>query len=247
MPDLQGRDKYEDELAAVLLLSWQVPRFEALAGREPDWKSMERQIATEAEPVLRKAQRKAALGMFDEVLGTRRSPPGFDPYKAHAAELAAVLAQSRQASWDQMKKRVDAGEGSFTDWVKQNLTRQRAKDIGVTEVTDAISTGEEAARVVMRDALGMELVPIWNIDPRSNVCQICRPLNGKPESFWVRDFPTGPPAHPRCACFKTYRNRREFESIEARIDFLEQLFEERWITINAGVSLMKLNHSTLPR
>ena len=31
-------------------------------------------------------------------------------------------------------------------------------------------------------------------------CEICGPLEGAPESVWSGQFPSGPPAHPRCRC-----------------------------------------------
>lgn len=192
--DMPGRDKYEDEVAAALLLGWRQARIDAIAGREPDWSKMQSDLEERLAPVLRKVQRKAALNIFEDTLGTRRAPPGFDAYEGHAAALALLLVQSRRSSWDPANPR---------QWVLSQLTRQKALIVGATEVTDAISTGEDAARTVMTDALGIELVAVWNTEKDAKVCPICAPLDGKLEEIWTPDFPNGPPAHPNCLLGET--------------------------------------------
>ena len=79
------------------------------------------------------------------------------------------------------------------------LGDDQATTVAQTETTAATSHGEGIFRDDAKSS-GKDVQVIWRIDPRSNVCPICRGLNGKPEEYWVRLFPLGPPAHPRCAC-----------------------------------------------
>ena len=79
------------------------------------------------------------------------------------------------------------------------LGDDQAETVAQTETTAANSHGESVVRDDAKQR-GKVVQVIWRIDPRSDVCKICRGLNGQPESFWVRRFPLGPPAHPRCAC-----------------------------------------------
>lgn len=75
----------------------------------------------------------------------------------------------------------------------------KAKEVAITEATAATANGESIFRDDAREN-GKEVKVIWRVDPRSNACKICRRLNGRPEEYWVRLFPLGPPAHPSCAC-----------------------------------------------
>lgn len=79
------------------------------------------------------------------------------------------------------------------------LGDDQATTVAQTETTAATSNGEGIFRDDAKEN-GKDVQVIWRIDPRSNVCKVCRRLNGRPESEWARLFPLGPPAHPRCAC-----------------------------------------------
>lgn len=83
--------------------------------------------------------------------------------------------------------------------LSQVLGDDQATTVAQTETTAANSHGEGVIRDDAKQQ-GKVVEVIWRIDPRSNVCQICRSLNGQPEAYWVRRFSMGPPAHPRCAC-----------------------------------------------
>lgn len=79
----------------------------------------------------------------------------------------------------------------------------RANRIAVTEVTRAYSmakwhTADEMA------ALGLPMIATWETEHDDLVCDICGPLDGKPEGHgWTRLDEKGneqPPAHPNCRC-----------------------------------------------
>lgn len=72
---------------------------------------------------------------------------------------------------------------------------------------DRLSTTEGRAQfppTVPRSRLGL-LVPVWRIEDESACEKICQPLNGHGELVYGRDFPGGPPAHPRCRCFLVWQ------------------------------------------
>lgn len=62
---------------------------------------------------------------------------------------------------------------------------------------------------------GRRLVPIWRIDPASNVCQHCLPLDGHSRTVWGTVCPMGPPMHPRCNCHLQWVEAAEFARMAA--------------------------------
>ena len=94
----------------------------------------------------------------------------------------------------------------------------RAQMIAVTETTRAFSQGTNIYQEMLRGA-GVEMVRIWNTSADERVCPICGPLEGRPETEWASEFPTGPPAHVQCRCFATLTTMPE------------RAAEERWVYI----------------
>ena len=74
-----------------------------------------------------------------------------------------------------------------------------------TGVTIEISKGERA----YTDGLELEtqevLAKLWYTERDGRVCPICAPLHRTPEAVWGPVSPGGPPAHPNCRCWLTYR------------------------------------------
>lgn len=194
MPDLRGREKYENELAAALLLSWDDAVNTALTGAEPDWDRLKASIKAESAASLHATALAAALMLMQELSGTRRLPAGFDVSNGQPEALARGLVSTRRAEW---KSTPDPQA-----WVDRWMSRDAAKSIAITEVTTAVGHGEAKLRSEF-ETLGVKLVAIWNIDPRSNVCKICLALDGEPEDVWEKEFPGGPPAHPACILGET--------------------------------------------
>ena len=70
------------------------------------------------------------------------------------------------------------------------------------ETTIARHAGSEAA---IDETVGLSDEDIWLAEP--GACVICKPLNGKPRTYWERFFPDGPPSpHPGCRCNIEYAN-----------------------------------------
>lgn len=66
-----------------------------------------------------------------------------------------------------------------------------------------------------RNEEGRHLIPIWRIDPNSNVCEHCFPLNGHSRDVWGLVYPGGPPGHPVCACHLQWVEAAEFARMAA--------------------------------
>jgi hypothetical protein len=73
----------------------------------------------------------------------------------------------------------------------------RAQTIAITETTRANAQANRIAQEMLRTA-GVRSVLIWKTAQDERVCDICEPLDGKPEGDW--DGMDGPPAHVRCRC-----------------------------------------------
>ena len=129
-----------------------------------------------------------------------------------------MLAQARAASREATAELADELEklGDYRRRVQHIFSEERARNISITETTRAVSIGEHAARRLIEAVTDTTIVAIWITevdafgkwpeDP-SGVCPICFPLHEKSEEVWLARFPFGPPAHPRCRCYKDYRIR----------------------------------------
>lgn len=81
---------------------------------------------------------------------------------------------------------------------------KRNERIAATEVTGAISAGEDAIRRRVEIGLGWEITKFWQTERDDNVCPICRPNHGQPEEFYLpRTGP--PPSHISCRCWEIYK------------------------------------------
>jgi len=94
----------------------------------------------------------------------------------------------------------------------------RAEMIAVTEVTRAASQSTNIHQRLLAHQ-GIQMRRVWQTRHDSLVCEICGPLNGQPEDVWHIQFPSGPPAHPRCRCGLAL-TARELEDIQAEADRL---------------------------
>jgi len=88
----------------------------------------------------------------------------------------------------------------------------RAEMIGTTEVTRSAVQGERAF-IAELEKMGIAFKKFWVTSQDERVCPICSPLHERPSEEWISEFPTGPPAHPRCRCSEAH----EFASAGGRI------------------------------
>jgi len=94
--------------------------------------------------------------------------------------------------------------GQLRDSLMSAFSEARAQAIAVTETTRAYAQGNKLVQESLRRA-GLEMTRYWNTSG-SDVCDLCIPLDGKPEDEWGCD---GPPRHVRCRCWATLRKRRD--------------------------------------
>lgn len=91
----------------------------------------------------------------------------------------------------------------YDDAVDDIFDDRRIDRVAITEVTGAISAGEQALAV--RVAGG--LTTIWQTERDDRVCPICGPLHGTDESYFGPRV-AAPPAHVNCRCWLIYKRVR---------------------------------------
>lgn len=94
--------------------------------------------------------------------------------------------------------------------IERSFGESRAEGIAITEITRAIGNGERIAAHEVTTKLGWRLARVWQTERDEKVCPICSPLQGTVGPFTIRssqliDQVPGPPAHPRCRCWLTWK------------------------------------------
>lgn len=216
MPELKGREKDEQELAALLLLlfaSEDMP-FWLADLRAPDWfatrlRNLRLQDRLLGISIRARQTMLAELRVeVDRILLDRRMATLTDFYRH---DLASRLAH-RHAAWlrqlqeeaRERERRRQAGEDvpepdgpKPEDIYGDAFARREA----ASAITDWVSqtefeTADEIARIH-----GKTLEAIWQTE--ADPCPICAELSGKPASHWRKKFPRGPKAHPNCVLPET--------------------------------------------
>lgn len=195
MPDLPNRRQREMELAGALfmvLTDWQNRPFDQMRFAQ----DAQRAIV----PVL--------VGVHDEA--------GRRLLSQHGASIDPRVSRGQSREWAESYASVLAGEIAVS--IQNELAmgydpttvfgQARAEMIAITEVTRAVSAGE--ALIVVLLAAGVEgvqarLEEIWYTENDARVCPVCAPLHNQSKDEWAHLFPDGPPAHPRCRCWKEYK------------------------------------------
>lgn len=119
----------------------------------------------------------------------------------HAGERMQGISDTTRASVQDATSRYLSTPGMTRDdlvgLLKPTFGASRAEVVATTETTAAAANGARTYQGYLADnGIGMERVNNTNAD--DSVCEICGPLNDKPESAWPDDG--GPPWHPRCRC-----------------------------------------------
>lgn len=143
----------------------------------------------------------------------------FDP--AHLATSAAQWAQTY--SFDLVKgitgttqkvlQTTVAQYQSTPGMTRDDLVRmlnpafgeRRAQTIATTEITRAAATGTRNYQTELKQA-GVEMERVNRTNADDSTCEICGPLDGKPESEWPDE--AGPPWHVKCRCSVTLRLKK---------------------------------------
>lgn len=82
---------------------------------------------------------------------------------------------------------------------------ERGERIAITETTRSITAGEYVLVSRVEAELGWVIEKIWQTERDEDVCVVCGPLHGKPESYY-RPRVGAAPAHVECRCWHTYRS-----------------------------------------
>lgn len=199
MPDLVARETFESEVSGLIVLSWMRVEDEIRRGAEPNWQGMENEIARRGDEVLQAVSVAAAIVLYRTLTGETRVPPDYRVPTGQAASLAQSLVSTRQNELARATQSPGFDPNAFAD---QWFSASKAQGIAVTEVTSAVSAGEESLRQQYEN-IGVQMVAVWNNDPRSNVCQLCLPLDGLREEEWPAEARPGPPRHPNCLLGET--------------------------------------------
>jgi hypothetical protein len=115
-------------------------------------------------------------------------------------------------------------QGDITKLLEPAFGQVRAELIATTEATRAYSAAtNEIQRQV--NQTGLQMVRIWQTQNDELVCDICGPLNQRPEADWIAEHPEGPPAHPGCRCGTTLTAAPE-DVIRERVAEAERIREQ---------------------
>lgn len=120
-----------------------------------------------------------------------------------ARQLVPTLNQTTTRKLDRYIRQFLQGgitNEQLIDRLSNLMSRSRAEAAAITEVTRAVSEGQEFIADQLRNQ-GVNLNSIWQVLADERVCPICAPRHGMPQGTNWFDLP---PAHPRCRCFVNY-------------------------------------------
>lgn len=203
MPDLASRPQRESELAAAIWLILQDEAARLESGSSGGWTGFEERLQAAMVKPLAATFEEAAVAIWlilmdDEPINADRLNVASQQW---AQQWSASVATGMASNIAAEVQAARAGKSTAT--IDSILSRGRADSVGVTETTRSISHGEQWTRRQIERA-GQTMVAYWVTEKDARVCPVCRPLDGKRQEFWEDEFPTGPPAHPRCRCYLQY-------------------------------------------
>jgi len=195
---------------AVILKERKAQAARAIEQGEPfDYEGMADELRAAVQPELSALMVDNALRLSVEV------GIGFDP----AIINTEALRWAREYSYDLVRGLTDTTRrqlqeavtsfvqtpgmtiGDIESLIEPAFGPVRAEMIAVTETTRAYSMAtNEMAELLRVETPELAVTKVWNTMMDEYVCQICGPIEGAPEGVWVRDFPSGPPAHVNCRC-----------------------------------------------
>ncbi|MEE9472360.1 MAG: hypothetical protein V3V82_00065 [Acidimicrobiia bacterium] len=216
MPDLPSRQRHEDEMVVALMLIFSQWENRVTTGGV-DWDRFGGEVSVAVEPPLREAHQHAAEQVAK--IAGHTVPPG--DVSREAAEWAdrasrevgaSMAATSRDRAAEAESQSLDAMSpaAAFTTLMAAQFARTRAVNVSMTEITRAVSAGETSFLVRFDLETSSTTKSFWITELDARVCPICSPLHNVSETVYGREFPSGPPAHPRCRCFLEHRAEPAF-------------------------------------
>lgn len=92
----------------------------------------------------------------------------------------------------------DSGENEHETLHLRDELQENAEEAEAERARGHLAARSPKGVPFRRDDEGRKLIPIWRINPLSNVCRHCAPLNGHSREVWGQTYPMGPPGHPNC-------------------------------------------------
>lgn len=155
----------------------------------------------------------ADLARRAERLGARITRGGIvevvEPLGIDAPDGAERLLDIERLRGDVRDAWLDRFDNAFGETATTRLVE--------TEFTAASAGGAEFTMRVRGLTSESDL---WVTRPElsdSGPCPVCAPLDRQPRSVWTRQFPDGPPTHPRCVCEISYAAIRAAVSTPAGV------------------------------
>ncbi len=219
MPDLRDRTEIESELAYGFSVALHRQRrdlaelgIEEAARRESDaWQRDENELAAAAYLLLRRPWEDSYRYLAGSLgLIVRPDDRGRD-YDRWAVPYTRRLAGGLVTTNRQVVNRLDQMrvQGDTLTREQRELmpltSPSRIEGIAITETTVGASAGEESVASQYLVVEGRLLLPYWQTERDELVCEICGPLHNRPGTEWRDRFAFGPPAHPRCRCWREWR------------------------------------------
>ncbi len=214
MPELVNRRDHEAALAVLLsrVLHEHGQRVAATGGRA-SWDQLESDLRRALAPLLLLVYVESAdqLARQQNLRVDRDSVvrEGRDWATQQSGQLAAEITGSTRERVEDAIERLVRGDIQSSDFAARMETLfgpQRAEDLAIGAVTDAVSAGEIGLIAILA-AMGEEDLPepIWWTEDDGRVCEVCGPFHGTGRDVWGSEFPYGPKAHKRCRCWLEWR------------------------------------------
>jgi hypothetical protein len=206
-PDRAYEERLRKQIAAILKRQLDEATAAIAAGEPVDYTAMAAEVKRAILPSLTNAALDEAIAQAGTVGLTFDIAVVNEAALAWAAEYSFELIKGISAT---TQKLVSQGVGAFVStpgmtvgelrsMLEAGFSETRASMIATTEVTRAYTQGTQIAQAELAEA-GIRMQRIWNTSGDEVVCQICYPLNGKPESEWGGEEL---PGHVNCRCWDT--------------------------------------------
>lgn len=197
-------------------------------GEQFDYAGMADDLQAAIQPELSAMVVDTALGVSVDV------GIGFDPtiINTHALEWARNYSYELVTGLTETTRRQIAEvqrsfietpgmtQGDMEKLLEPAFGPVRAEMIATTEATRAFSEATNEIQQLVNQT-GLQMVRVWQTQNDEIVCDLCGPLNGRPETEWAAygaDM-SGPPRHVRCRCSSSL-TARPIEDIQAEAEEL---------------------------